>query len=66
VRGTERALREAGARRLCVQTVAFNEAGIRFYERLGYRELARFPHYFHDADERRWDMVWLDRSLDGV
>lgn len=63
VQGTEHALREAGARRLCVQTVAWNEGGIRFYERLGYREIARLPRYFHDEDERRWDLVWLDRSL---
>ncbi len=55
----EEAARAAGMRRICVQTIAWNVDGIRFYERLGYQARARLPGYFNDQH----DMVWLDRAL---
>ena len=34
---------------------------LRFYERLGFRILARLPGYFDDEH----DLLWLDRALAG-
>ena len=59
VRATEQSLLSAEMRRVCVQTISWNVGAIRFYERLGFRTLARLPAYF---DEEH-DLVWLDRVL---
>jgi ribosomal protein S18 acetylase RimI-like enzyme len=59
VRATEQSLLSAEMRRVCVQTISWNEDAIRFYERLGFRTLARLPAYFNDEH----DLVWLDRAL---
>ena len=61
VRQAEQALRAAGMRRVCVQTIAWNHDGVRFYERLGYVRRAALPGYFDDQH----DLVWLDRVLPG-
>lgn len=59
VRATEQSLLSAEMRRVCVQTISWNVDAIRFYERLGFRTLARLPAYFNDEH----DLVWLDRAL---
>ncbi len=59
VRTTEQSLLTAQLRRVCVQTNSWNQDAVRFYERLGYRTLARLPAYFDDEN----DLVWLDRPL---
>jgi ribosomal protein S18 acetylase RimI-like enzyme len=55
----EQELRHAGIRIVTVQTVAWNEAGIRFYERQEYTRRVVFRDYFGESNH----MVWLDRSL---
>jgi len=55
----ERELKLAGIRIVTVQTVAWNEAGIRFYERQEYTRRVVFRNYFGESNH----MVWLDRSL---
>ena len=59
VRAAEQSLVAAEMRRMCVQTISWNVDAIRFYERLGFRTLARLPAYFDDEH----DLVWLDRAL---
>ena len=61
VRASEQSLQAMGLRRLCVQTIAWNVDALRFYERLGFRMLARLPGYFDDEH----DLIWLDRALEG-
>ncbi|MBL7033148.1 MAG: GNAT family N-acetyltransferase [Candidatus Delongbacteria bacterium] len=52
--------RMLGIRIVTVQTVTWNEAGIRFYERQGYTQRVVLPSYY-GADN---DLVWLDRTLE--
>jgi len=59
VRDVEGALGTFRARRVCVQTAAWNLDAVRFYERLGYEVRARMPGYFDDEHE----LIWLDRRL---
>jgi ribosomal protein S18 acetylase RimI-like enzyme len=55
----ENGLRSAGIRIVTVQTVAWNEAGVRFYERQDYTRRVVFSNYFGESNH----MVWLDHSL---
>ncbi len=55
----EKGLQNAGIRIVTVQTVAWNEAGIRFYERQGYTRHVVFRNYFGESNH----LVWLDRTM---
>lgn len=59
ITAVETSLQEYDIRFSCVQTAAWNKAGIRFYERFGYSRLAILPDYFGDKN----DAIWLSRSL---
>jgi len=59
VAAVEAELRQFGIGNVCVQTASWNDAGLRFYERLGYSRLAVFPEYLGKGN----DAVWLNRSL---
>jgi len=48
-----------GLRNIMLTVFAFNQAGIRAYEKAGFRELGR-RREFYPMGGRRWDLVYMD------
>lgn len=61
LRGLERRFRAAGVRRVRLQTSVANAAAIAFYERCGYRRVARLGSYYGPG-LHAWEM---EKALDG-
>lgn len=48
-----------GLRNIMLTVLAFNQAGIRAYEKAGFREIGRRRDYY-PMGGRRWDLVYMD------
>lgn len=58
----EERAREVGAQRIELGVFEFNEVAIRFYQKLGYREVARLPEYAY-WNGRMWTDIRMLKEL---
>ena len=52
---------ELGLREIRLDVYGYNAAGLRLYERLGFREVERHPMKI-ERDGRRWDVIRMTRT----
>ena len=52
---------ELGLREIRLNVYGYNAAGLRLYERLGFREVERH-HMKTERDGRRWDVIRMTRT----
>ena len=55
------AFEELGLQELRLDVYGYNAAGLRLYERLGFREVERHPMKI-ERDGRRWDVIRMTRT----